>query len=224
MLDQIIIGDKASYEDFDASVAERTISTPKKKSIKETVPFSNITYDFSAINGEVYWEERELKYVFEILADTPSELEAKKTAFANWIMNVQEENIQDPFVADYHYVGTFDSMDYADDESIEKTTATVKFLAYPYAIANTQTMYAAVVPASSSRVVNAFNGSAHRMTPTIVTNAEITLKLGDMSYAIAAGETTDDALKLSVGANVLEIVNATDTDCTISVKFYEEVF
>ena len=224
MLDQIIIGDKASYEDYDASVAERTISTPKKKSIKETVPFSNITYDFSAINGEVYWEERELKYVFEILADTPIELEAKKTAFANWIMNVQEENIHDPFVADYHYVGTFDSMDFADDESVEKTTATVKFLAYPYAIANTQSVYTFVVPAASSRVVNAFNGSAHRMTPPIVTDAEIILKLGNVSYAIAASETTDDAFKLSVGANVLEIVNATNKACTFSVKFYEEVF
>ena len=115
-------------------------------------------------------------------------------------------------------------MDFSDDESVEKTTATVKFLAYPYAIANTQTIHTAVVPAASSRVVNAFNGSAHRMTPTIVTDAEITLKLGNVSYAIAAGETTDDAFKLSVGANVLEIVNATNKACTFSVKFYEEVF
>ena len=224
MLDQFIIGDKASYDDFDASVAERSISTPKKKSIKETVPFSNVTYDFSAINGEVYWEERELKYVLEIIADTPAELEAKKTDFANWIMNVQNENIYDPFVADYHYAGTFDSMDYADDESIEKTTATVKFLAYPYAIANTQTVYTNIVPAGSSVTVNAYNRSAHRMTPTIVTDADITLKFGNVSYAISKGETTDDAFKLGVGVNLFEIVNETDTACTVSVKFYEEVF
>ena len=224
MQDQFIIGDKASYDDFDASVAERSISTPKKKSIKETVPFSNVTYDFSAINGEVYWEERELKYVIEILADTPAELEAKKTTFANWIMNVQNENIYDPFVADYHYVGTFDSMDYADDESVEKTTATVKFLAYPYAIANTQKVYALAVPAGSSGTVNAYNGSAHRMTPTIVTDTEIVLKLDNVSYAIPKGETTYDTLKLKVGANTLQITNATSTDCTVIVKFYEEVF
>lgn len=224
MLDQFIIGDKASYDDFDASVAERSISTPKKKSIKETVPFSNITYDFSAINGEVYWEERELKYVVEILADTPNELEAKKTAFSNWIMNVQGEKIYDPFIENYHYVGTFESMDYADDESVEKTTATVKFLAYPYAIANTQTKHTYTVPAGSSVTMNVYNESAHRITPTIVTDAEITLKVGNASYAIPKGEVTDDAFKLSVGVNVLEIVNETDTNCTVSVKFYEEVF
>jgi hypothetical protein len=224
MLDQIIIGNKASYEDFDASVAERTISTPQKKSIKETIPFSNVTYDFSAINGEVYWEERELKYVFEILADTPSELEAKKTEFSNWIMNVQSEEIYDPFVADYHYVGTFDSMDYADDESVEKTTATVKFLAYPYAIANVQTEHPCAIPKASSRTVSVYNYSAHRITPTIVTDAAITLKMGGVSYAIPKGETTDDVFKLSVGVNVLEIANTTGTDCTVVVKFYKEVF
>lgn len=224
MLDQLIIGDKESYEDFDASVAERSISTPKKKSIKETVPFSNVTYDFSAINGEVYWEERELRYVFEIFADTPAELEAKKTAFANWIMNVQNENIYDPFVADYHYVGTFDSLDYADDESVEKTTATVKFLAYPYAIANMQTEYTYIIPAGSYGTFNVYNGSAHRMTPTFVTDAEINLKLDNVSYAIPKGETTDDALKLKVGANALHITNDNEAECTVIVKFYEEVF
>lgn len=224
MLDQLIIGDKASYDDFEASVSERSISTPKKKSIKETVPFSNITYDFSAINGEVYWEERELQYVFEILADTPEELEEMKTAFSNWIMNIQSQKVYDPFIENYHYLGTFESMDYADDESVEKTTATVKFLAYPYAIANTQTVYTHIVHAGSSVTVNAYNGSAHRITPTIVTDAEIKLKLGNASYAIPKGEVTDDVFKLSVGVNVLEIVNDTDTACTVSVKFYEEVF
>ena len=224
MLDQFIIGDKASYDDFDASVAERSISTPKKKSIKETVPFSNITYDFSAINGEVYWEERELTYVLEILADTPEELEEMKTAFSNWIMNVQGEKIYDPFVENYHYVGTFDSLDYADDESVEKTTATVKFLAYPYAIANMQTVYQYTIPANSEHTMNAYNGSAHRITPTIVTDAEITLQLGNASYSIPKGEITDDTFKLKVGANALVITNANEADCTVSVKFYEEVF
>ena len=74
MIDQLIIGDKASCDDYGASVASRKIVPPKKKEIKETVPFSNVTYDFSAINGEQYWEERELEYTLEIIAPTPEEL------------------------------------------------------------------------------------------------------------------------------------------------------
>ena len=63
MIDQLIIGKIASYDDFGASVAERKIIKPKKKSIKETVPFSNVTHDFSAIDGELYWEEASLEYI-----------------------------------------------------------------------------------------------------------------------------------------------------------------
>lgn len=40
MIDQLIIGDKASFDDFGASVATRKIKMPKKKSIKETVPLT----------------------------------------------------------------------------------------------------------------------------------------------------------------------------------------
>jgi predicted Ser/Thr protein kinase len=80
MLDQLIIGDKGSCDDFEASVKERVIHPPKKKSIKKTIPFSNVTHDFSAINGEVYWEERTLEYIFEIIANSAEELEEKKQA------------------------------------------------------------------------------------------------------------------------------------------------
>ena len=52
MIDQLIIGDKLSHDDFSDSIALRKINLPKKKSIKESPPFSNITYDFSAINGD----------------------------------------------------------------------------------------------------------------------------------------------------------------------------
>ena len=108
MFDQLIIGNKASYDDFGASVAGRTIVPPKKKVVRETVAFSNRVYDFSAINGELYWEEQELEYVLEMTADSPEMLEAKKMAFSSWVMNAADEKIIDPFIAGYHFVGTLD--------------------------------------------------------------------------------------------------------------------
>lgn len=80
----------------------------------------------------MYWEERELEYTFEIIACSPDELESKKTAFSDWVMNVLNEDIHDPYQPGWHYVGTFEGINYSDDESMEKTTATVKFMAYPY--------------------------------------------------------------------------------------------
>lgn len=221
MLDQLKIGAKSSL-DFGASVAERTISQPKKKEIKETIPFSNITYDFSAINGELYWEERELEYIFEILADTPQELEEKKIAFASWVMNVMNENIYDPFISGYHFVGTFSEMEFADEDCVEKTTATVKFAAYPYKVANDRKVYHQTV--SGKATMNVENNSSHRLTPTLTVDGSVSIKLGNNTYSVSSGTYTDDDLKLSVGLNVLEVENKSGRESTVTISFYEEVF
>ena len=222
MLDQFIVSEKASFDDFGASVTTRKISAPKKKEIKETVPFSNVTYDFSAINGEVYWEERELQYQCEIIAPTPEDLERKKTAFSSWVMNISAEKLIDPFDPDYHYIATYSDIDYADDESLEKTTATVKFSAYPYKIANIPKVYEFSIPANTEVEATILNDSSHRITPTLITETGVTLQLDNTSYSVPAGETTDGNLKLKAGLNTL--ILTADDDCLLTVRFCEEVF
>ena len=224
MIDQLAIGDKASFDDFCASLKQRIIHAPKKKSIKETVPFSNRTYDFSAINGEVYWEERQLDYIFEIIADSPEELERKKAFFSSWVMNVMNESIFDPFEPGFHYLGTFEDIDYDDDESIEKSTITVVFMAYPYKIANVQTIYNIGIPAASNVTANVVNDSSHRIAPTLITNVGIEIQRDGTIFAVPAGEVTDDSFMLEAGANALTISNPSDTDCVLTVKFFCEVF
>lgn len=221
MIDQLIIGDKASYDDFDASVAERKNTKPKKKVIKETVPFSNITYDFSAINGEVYWEERELEYVFEIIADSPEELEEKKQPFISWIMNVMNEELHDPFIPDYHFIATFSEI--ADDDSeIEKSTITVKFTAYPYMISNSKRVYTfAITP--DPTIIKIFNNSSHRVIPTLIVDVESLIAPGNTSYGIAPGETTDSRFMLKPGSNSM-VIMASNEAGTLKIEFYEEVF
>ncbi len=222
-IDQLIIGDKASYDDFYASVAQREIKLPKKKSIKETVPFSNKTYDFSAINGEVYWEERELEYIFELMADNPEELEDMKRAFSSWLMNVQEAEIHDPFIPDYHFVGTYDDMSYADEEDVEKTTATVIFKAYPYMIANVPKVYELNVLASREVTLTVLNESSHPTTPIITSDKGIVLEIGNTTYTISAGTINDDTLKLPIGLTTITFKNTQSEACAITVKLFEEV-
>lgn len=224
MYDQLIIGSKASFDDFRASIAERKIGMPAKKKIKETVPFSNITHDFSRINGEQYWEERTLEYVFELTASTPEELEELKQAFANWVMNVAAEEIHDPHIPDFHFLGTFDDIDPADDEGLDKTTITVKFTAYPYMIANAQKQYSVEVPAGEEETLTVVNGSSHRIVPTIITDASVVLKIGTTSYAVGEGTSTDDRLKLASGVTSVVVQNAGTAAATVSVTIREEVF
>ena len=224
MFDQLIIGNKASYDDFGASVASRSIKPPKKKSIRETVPFSNKTYDFSAINGELYWNEQELEYVCEITADSPEALEEKKSAFAGWVMNVVEAEIIDPYISGYHFVGTYDGLEFEDEEHLQKTTATLVFVAYPYKIADTATLYEYTLAAGESKLVNVVNTSSHRITPTLTTDAAIEITIGNATYKATAGTFNDERFKLAAGANALTIKNTATDECNVALSFFAEVF
>ena len=224
MIDQIAIGNKASFDDFGASVAERKMKQPTKKEIKETVPFSNITHDFTAINGEIYWNERELEYIFEMIAPTPERLFEMEAAFANWLMNIIKQELHDPVIPDYHFEVTYSDMSFEDDESLEKTTATVIFSAYPYKIANYPKSFDFEIPAKGSKTVWIPNESSHRITPKITTDAAITLELDDSGYSMNAGVAEDETFKLEAGLNKITITNSSGAACNVSFTFYEEVF
>ena len=225
MIDQITIGDKSSFEDFEASVAQRKIKMPKKKSIKETVPFSNRTYDFSAINGEVYWEERELEYIFEITADTPEQLEDLKREFAAWVAGVQEQELYDPHIPYYHFIATYDDLDPEDDEGLDKTTLTVKFTAYPYMVADSQKVYEADLAASGQTTLNVLNESTHPVPLTVSTTTRITMKIGTAATApLSPGSGTYGALKLPTGLTTIELTNSEAVAGSVRISFHEEVF
>lgn len=231
MFDQIIIGDKGSYTDFSASLAERHIGKPKKKSIKETVPFSNITYDFSKIDGEQYWEERELEYVFEITADTPEELEDLKRDFSGWVMNVFEEDIHDPYIFGYHFKGTYEDMDPKDDEGLDKSTITVKFKAYPYMIADNATVFQLT---GTTRPTNAFrfvNGSHHPVRANVrvdfdkASGVNMQIQLNDEYISLIPGVQYELAT-LPVGlieVSVTHLTIASGDKFTLTISFNEEV-
>lgn len=229
MLDQLIIGDKASYDDFSASMASRKIGNPKKKSITATVPYSNVTYDFSKINGELYWEQRSLEYVFEIIASTPEKLEELKSDFSSWVMNVLNEEIHDPFIPEYHFVGTFDDIDFADEETLDKTTVTVKFKAYPYKIANLPTVIEGDGDAmAGGHYITIDNRSSHRVLATV----RMEKKSGTISEGICYVGDTDTTIPIGtdvpvyIPEGVQTIILAADLTGIFSytISFREEVF
>ena len=223
MIDQLIIGDKGSYDDFGASLSKRNIGQPKKKSIKETVPFSNKTYDFSAINGEIYWEERELEYTFEMTANTPEKLEEMKGAFADWVMYIHEQDIHDPFIFGYHFVGTFAEVDFEDDEGLDKTTATVKFTAYPFKLSNIVKKYTYTINAGATIDVSMLNQSVHRVIPTITADKDFILKTGTASISVSAGMGMTGKIMFDTGIVKIALQNPNASACTVEFSFFEEV-
>lgn len=223
-MDQLIIGNKASYDDFCASVKSRKIYDPAKKKITKTVPFSNKTYDFTKINGEIYWDQRKLEYEFEIWADSPEDLEVKKTAFSNFVMNVIEEEIYDPFITGFHFIGTFDNKTYTDDDSVEKTNITVTFLAYPYKVADTAKSYDETIAVDGNVTITVFNDSSHRITPSIIVSQPVRIVYGNASYGADSGTIKDEALAMEIGENSFYIENLGEAACTVTIQFFEEVF
>lgn len=224
MVDQLIIGDLASNDDFGASVALRNIGTPAKKKITKSVPFSNVVHDFTNINGEIYWENRTLEYVFEMVAESPEALENMKTAFSGFVMNVIEEEIHDPFIPDFHFIGTFDGIAYADEEHELKTTATVTFSAYPYKISNEPKQYHRVIPVSGNAWLYIPNDSAHRITPTITVEGAVRIVYGNSSIALSDRTVTDESFDLAVGVNEFYVENNGTEQCAITITFRKEVF
>ena len=134
MIKQLIIDGKKSYDDFGVYIASRNISSPTKKVIKESVPFTNEVYDFSKMNGEIYWEERTLEYTFDIAELTTEEMEVVKSNLLNWFLNVHDTDIYDPYIGDFHFHGSYDSDSWNEDFGAGELS--VSFTVYPYKISN----------------------------------------------------------------------------------------
>ena len=217
---QLIINNKKSFDDFNVYIGERTITPPTKKIIKETVPFSNDVYDYSKLDGEIYWNEATLTYVFDIAELTTEQMEVVKSNLLTWLSNVHDDDIYDPYIGDYHYHGSYDSCSWEEDFGAGKLT--VDFLVYPYKIANNETQFSHTLTSGTNNISVVNNGS-HRITPTFICSENMAIQIGTIVYSLPSGTTKDDSVKLDVGTNNL-IVTPTSEGATLTIRFVEEVF
>ncbi len=216
MIKQLIINGKKSYDDFNVYIGTREITSPKKKSVKASVPFSNTVYDFSKMNGELYWNERTLKYSFDIAELSTEEMENVKSELLNWLLNVHDTDIYDPYIGDYHFHGSYDADSWT--ENFGAGTITVTFSVYPYKISN-ENVEVKVELNNEEQTIVINNNSAHRVSPTIVSDGNFTISYGDNSYAIGKG-TFVSGFYFECGTNEIKI-NGTGN---ITFSYIEEVF
>lgn len=134
------INGKHSFVDYGLHVKKRKLGFPQKNSIRKKIPFMNGYYDFSRINGGDTWGERTLAYTFDIIGDTPKEVEAECSRILNWLGNVHEDDIYEDCNPGYHWRGSFDSASPAESEDGEHTELTVTFVCHPFKIANSETV------------------------------------------------------------------------------------
>lgn len=74
-----------SWYTFHAVISECEKPVPEKKTAEETIPFSNVTYDYSCLNGKQTYEDRTLYYLLSYRADSCTALIRKTNAIVDWL-------------------------------------------------------------------------------------------------------------------------------------------
>lgn len=183
--------------DLGLCCASRSITAPEPKSVRKSLPYADGALDFSNLGGRHFFETRTLKFVFDVLADSPDELEDAVSRLREFVAFVHDSDIYDDDAPDYHYRGSFDSLDEDPDEYGLSSEVTVSFAVEPYRVANNSSEVSLSV--GSNRVVN--KGAWCR--PTIVPSGTVTVRIGSLEQTYTAPSLADMALER--GENIVTV-------------------
>ena len=229
----ITYNNKHSFNDLGLTVLNtRVIETPSKIKITETIPFSNITYDFSSLYGGNCYTERQLEYEFLIKACNSTELEFKRMEVDQWLLS---SNSKTPLIDDnipgYYYKAECISTEFEDLVKIGKLKAI--FTAYPFKIGESYEgnnlwdsfNFELDVLQDTKFIVNGvsnvsiYNPSVIDIEPEIISSSRIEIILDDKKYTVEAGTSKDYRFKFKKGANNLTLKG----NGTIEFRFRKEV-
>ncbi len=211
--DGIRINDKHSYGNFGLYLKSRNIGLPEKKSIRQTVPFMNGYYDFSALNGAPAWNERTLEYAFDVTNDNPVELDYFVSYVLDWLGNIHDVDIYDDTTYGYHWHGSYNDANVKWDDSGQHAEINVSFVVHPFKIANEPTQY--YMTAGTYTVTNL----GMSVAPIVRSDAVAAIQIGNYVSSIPAGEEIRLEIDLERGENTVLVTG----DGTVTFSFYEEV-
>ena len=197
LTDGIRINDLHSYRDFDLEIKSRHVGLPEKKSIRQTVPYMNGYYEFSALNGAPAWGEREISYTFDVLGDNPQETEKNIEKILDWLCNVHEVDIFDDTLTRKHWHGSYLSGEPGYDDSGEVIEFKVTFIVHPFKIANEPITIN--MAAGTHKITNL--GMA--VAPYAYSEATAAIQIGSYVSAIPANEEVQLEIDLARGENTV---------------------
>ena len=117
-------------------LTKRDAPTPKEKEITYSVPYSQGEEDFSNFDNQRFFEVREITYELLLVDEDYPYRKAKEKEIKRLIMQAAGyRELEDTFNPGFCFSAKSESVECSDDESNGTLTATVKFKAYPYAIA-----------------------------------------------------------------------------------------
>ena len=187
-----------TLRDLGLCCSNRVLTPPVKKTVRKSIPYSDGELDFSMLGGRAFFEARTLSFSFDILADTPEELECEVSRLREFVSFVHDAEIYDDDVPYYHFHGSFDAMEEEPDEYGLSSAVTVSLRVNPYKESNEL----AEQPVKTGYNIVRNDGMWTR--PVIVATGSVTVQVGTLKQTYPAGETVMD-IPLEHGDNVIQI-------------------
>lgn len=227
----IVKDNKHSFNDFGLWIVDKQIDPPSKKRITSSIPYMNGVYDFSELYGEETYEERSLKYVFEIVEDTKELLNIKKIEAINWLMSGGKFYLYDDAIPGFKFFAECFDSSFTEEGTIGKLT--VNLVAYPFKISTMQDGHdiwdefnfeldmfqETKFEIENIKNIQLYNNGAIGINPIVVCSSNMEITKGNTTYKFNSGETKSWSFKLDKGLNNL-IIKGTGT---IEFKWHKEV-
>ena len=211
--DGIRINDRHSYGDFGLSLKSRKIGLPEKKSIRQTVPFMNGYYDFSALNGAPAWNERIIEYAFDVTHENPAELDYFVSYVLDWLGNIHDTDIYDDTSYGYHWHGSYNNAKVTWDDTGLKAEISVSFVVHPFKIANDATVR------TMTAGTYTINNPGMVVSPIVKSTASAAIQIGNYVSSIPANQEIRLGIDLERGDNTVLVTGSG----TVTFSFYREV-
>lgn len=224
-------GNKHSYKDFGVTIKSKSIGSPKKNKIKETVPFMNGSYDFSSLYGGQTYGERSLQYVFNIIGQTKSHMNMKKINLLNWLHKGIKEPLYDDAIPGYYFLAECEDDDFKENGNTGELTVT--FTAYPFKICDYEegdiawddfnfeldVLQETKFDINGVKNVKIHNVGVTNIVPEVICSNQMEVTKGNITYKFNPGASKDYRFELSIGENNMMIKG----NGTIEFKFRKEV-
>lgn len=214
-----------SFGDYDSTqeglfLVSREAPTPDEKEMVESVPFMQGQYDFSTLNTDRFFENREITYKLIRFESEYEDRKEPEQKIKRQLMPLGVGILYDTHDRGYHWRGKCKSVEVEDDSETNLLTATVVFDCYPFAIKNDAVTKEFDVTDGDSVLVS--NDGVTTVTPKIVTDSTFTINPSDDSSektTLKSGNYDDPDFVLRPGQNWVDVAGSGK----LSFEFHPEV-
>lgn len=118
--------------DLEVVMHSKSIQSPPKKKVKDSVPFMNGSYDFSTVgsNGEIVYSEREITIVLGLPAETKEQLQVLYSQVLEWLVDVGKQKLIFDVMKDYYFMAEVEEAT-SFEETMEFGKMEIKFVVDP---------------------------------------------------------------------------------------------